>query len=237
MHVSGTSLQRAEVTQPIPAQPGRGHGARGLREKRPETTQPPGRRTPGPGRVLAQSRKALGGRESGAGLLKLQPRGGNGRGGQPPKPPGCAIGRVPGGAKGPGLRAELGFCLQAGELFVSVFLVHACGWTRSPSTALAGCLQRCPHPAETPHPRVGCPRKKSHIFVVWLNLSLTNYTSPRPRRAPLPRDGTTIRRPRPENRASRRPLTSPVRCHLEHCHKYLSNALDVPGTVLGVCYW
>ena len=34
--VSGTSLQGAEVTRPIPAPPGRGRGAQELREKDPE---------------------------------------------------------------------------------------------------------------------------------------------------------------------------------------------------------
>lgn len=61
--VSGTSLQGAEVTRPIPAPPGRGRGAQKLREKDPEAgaaTQQPG--SPGPARVLAQSRERGAGR-------------------------------------------------------------------------------------------------------------------------------------------------------------------------------
>lgn len=69
VHVSGTSLQGAEVTRPIPAPPGRGHDARELREKGSETcatTQQPNSQA----RVPAKSRE--GGGESRAGLLKSQ---------------------------------------------------------------------------------------------------------------------------------------------------------------------
>ena len=80
--VSGTSLQGAEVTRPIPAPPGRGRGAQELREKDPEA----GAATQQPNSLARlgswHSHASAGGwGESGAELLKgqsLAERGGRG---------------------------------------------------------------------------------------------------------------------------------------------------------------
>lgn len=142
---------------------------------------------------------------------------------------GCVIGWVVGRCKGPRFACRAELLQTSGRLSVSIVLAHACGGTRSPSTAWV--IWSVPAPAEPSQCRMSRQKKKSLFSSMCLPLTTSPVLRAQPRspalRMALPSAG-------PCQKTEPHPTPSPpttVRCDLRHCtNKYLPNAYYVPDT-------
>ena len=152
---------------------------------------------------------------------------------KPPNPRTCVIGWVVGRCKGPRFACRAELLQTSGRLSVSIVLAHACGGTRSPSTAWVS--WSVPAPAEPSQCRMFRQKKKKKSLFSSICLQLT--TSPTLRAQPRsPALRMALPSAGPCQKTEPHPTHSPptaVRCHLGHCtNKYLPNAYYVPDTVL-----
>lgn len=141
---------------------------------------------------------------------------------------GCVIGWVVGRCKGPRFACRAELLQTSGRLSVSIVLAHACGGTRSPSTAWVSWSVLTP--AEPSQCRMS--RQKSLFSSM---CPLTNYITrslSSTALLPSPTNGTAIQGPCQKTETHPTPsLPTTVRCHLGHCtNKYLPNAYYVPDT-------
>lgn len=178
------------------------------RARRP--AQPPRRPTPWPGSVRYSHARGWGG-ESEAGLLKgqsLTERGGRhgAKGAAEASLDGCKRSRFACGA---------GLLQTSGCLSVSVFLVYAYSWTRSPVPPRSpGQLPPTLSRPLSSLPDVGSWERQSFICVFSSTCPQLTTSPGLPRVAP-PADG-------PGQKREPHPIPSspiPIRCHLMHCTK------------------